>query len=512
MMFRSIRFILFLVVTACVVACQKNEPTTIESKWAAPVAYGEFALDDFFSSDVLYSDANGVWNLRFIKDLAGFGLDTLLAIPDTTISRKFVVPLTGGPFNVPPNANIINQTENTNIAMNGVGLREVILASGKLKYTLKSYVGASLQCLYTIDGLTNNGVATVLTVDTEPETASGPNIQTGELDLTGMTLDLSGQTGLDYNKLVSHILIKTSPFATGGQPIYGQDSVRIDLTFENPIVEYARGYFGSEEYAIDQLVVFAEEGQLPSGVFNIEQASMNLDVDHKIGMDAIISIDNLTASRTSTGQSVQLIGPGIYDPMYLTRALDINGNVIGSTHSIALNQSNSNLTSFMNLLPNQFQFQGQIQTNPFGNVSDGNDFYYKDDFTQAKLRIDVPLSIAASDLSFTDTLTLQLEPSIVTPTAIRVQLENEYPIALTVHLKDANNLAFAGNLVVAANASSSISIPITRDQWNTIVNDDLILLEVNLNTPNFPAYVQLLQGQKLKVKIQADVLLNAEIE
>jgi hypothetical protein len=166
----------------------------------------------------------------------------------------------------------------------------------------------------------------------------------------------------------------------------------------------------------------------------------------------------------------------------------------------------------MNLLPNQFQFQGQIQTNPFGNVSDGNDFYYKDDFTQAKLRIDVPLSIAASDLSFTDTLTLQLEPSIVTPTAIRVQLENEYPIALTVHLKDANNLAFAGNLVVAANASSSISIPITRDQWNTIVNDDLILLEVNLDTPNFPAYVQLLQGQKLKVKIQADVLLNAEIE
>jgi hypothetical protein len=198
--------------------------------------------------------------------------------------------------------------------------------------------------------------------------------------------------------------------------------------------------------------------------------------------------------------------------MYLTRALDINGNVIGSTHSIALNQSNSNLTSFMNLLPNQFQFQGQIQTNPFGNVSDGNDFYYKDDFTQAKLRIDVPLSIAASDLSFTDTLTLQLEPSIVTPTAIRVQLENEYPVALTVHLKDANNVDFASNLVVAANASSAISIPITRDQWNTIVNDDLILLEVNLNTPNFPAYVQLLQGQKLKVKIQADVLLNAEIE
>jgi hypothetical protein len=206
------------------------------------------------------------------------------------------------------------------------------------------------------------------------------------------------------------------------------------------------------------------------------------------------------------------MGPGIYDPMYLTRAIDLSGNVIGSTHSIALNQSNSNLTSFMNLLPNQFQFQGQIQTNPFGNVSDGNDFYYKDDFTEAKLRIDVPMSFAASDLSFTDTLAVQIEPSIVTPTAIRVVLENDYPIALTVHLKNANNEVFASSLAIGANTSSSISIPITRNQWNTIVNDDLILLEVVINTPNFPAYVQLMQGQKLKVKIQADVLLNAEIE
>ena len=511
-MLSKIRIILFSILAIYLSACQKAETTTIESNWAAPMAYGEFALDDFFSGDVLYADANGQWNLRFIKDLSGFGLDTLLAIPDTTISRKFVVPLTGGPFNVPPNANIINQTENTSIAMSGVGLREVILASGKLKYTLKSYVGASLQCLYTIDGLTSNGVATVLTVNTQPETSFGPDIQTGELELAGMTLDLSGTSGLDYNKLVSHILIKTSPFATGSQPIYGQDSVRIDLTFENPIVEYARGYFGSETYSIDQLVQFAEETQLPTGLFNIEQASMSLDVNHKIGMDAIISISNLTATRTSSGQSIQLIGPGIYDPMYLTRALDINGSVVGSTHSIALNESNSNITSFMNILPNQFHFQGQIQANPFGNVSDGNDFYYKDDFTEAKLRIDVPMSFAASNLSFIDTLNLQIEPSVITPTEIRIALENEYPVGLVVNLKDSENLLYATNLAVDANANSTLTIPISFNQWNKLMADEFIILEVALNTPNYPAYVQLTQGQRLKVRVQANVQLNAEIE
>jgi hypothetical protein len=511
-MFIRMRFLFITGLFSLLVACHKNDHTYMESKWSAPVAVGEFSLDDFFSGDVLYADANGVWNLRFIKDLSGFGLDTLLAIPDTTISRKFVVPLTGGPFNVPPNANIINQTENTNIAMSGVGLREVMLASGKLKYTLKSYVGASLQCLYTIDGLTSNGVATVLTVNTEPETSFGPNVQMGEVDLSGMTLDLSGTSGLDYNKLVSHVLIKTSPFATGSQPIFGQDSVRIDLTFENPVVEYARGYFGSEVYAINQLVNFAEEGQLPTGTFNIEQASMSVDVQHKIGMDAIISIDNLTATRTSTGESVQLIGPGIYDPMYLTRALDLNGTVTGSSHAIELDEVNSNLTSFMNILPNQFHFQGQIQTNPFGNVSDGNDFYYRSEFTEAKLRIDVPLSFAASNLSFSDTLNLQLEPSIAIPSSIRVQLQNEYPIALTVTLKDSDNSVYTSNLEIGANAISSISIPISLVQWNKLLADDFMVLEVELNTPNYPAFVQLTQGHKLKVKVQADVLLNAEIE
>jgi hypothetical protein len=503
---------LILLTLLILFSCKKEEATQFTTSWAAPVAYGEFGLTDFFSGDVLYANSNGVWNLQIMRDLAGFGLDTLLAIPDTTISRKFVVPLTGGPFNVPPNANIINQTENTVIGMSGVGLREVLLYSGKLKYKVKSYVGASLQCIYTIDGLTNAGSPTVLTIDTQPESALGPDIQTGEVDLSGLRLDLSGVSGLEYNKLVSHVLIKTSPNATSSQPIYGQDSVRIELTFEDPIVEYARGYFGSGIYGINQLVTFAEDAQLPQGIFQLESASMNLEVNHKIGMDAIISFTDLTASRTSTGNSIQLIGPGIYDPLYLTRAIDFQGNVVGSTHTINLNEGNSNLTSFMSILPNQFHIQGQIQTNPFGNVSDGNDFYYRNAFTEAKLRVDIPLSFAANNLELSDTIFFDLEAGSVVPTEIVVKFENQFPIQVEVSLIDALGIEYVNGAVISANSASEWVVPISTEQWNQLVTDDWMLLRFKLNTSNYPAFIQLSEGEKLKVFIRSNFNLNAEVQ
>ena len=516
---------IYVSLIACIAlfsSCKKDEPTTWESNWVAPVAHGRLTLSDL-TADNGYTDNAGIYHLYFEKIISGFGTTDLTQIPDTNISQKFVVPLTGGPFQIPGNTAIITQNQNYSVETNGTGLRMVKVKSGQMIVHVKSYVNAYLHPRFTLYNVSEvYGNNTDIDFALTPGSAAAPTEGYYTVDMSNKYVVLSGTSGFDYNKLSTHLEIKTEQNTTADQnTIYGQDSVRFELLMSELVIDYAKGYFGNDSYSFDESFNLAEGANMPTGSLAIEQASLGFHVTHKMGFDGKLKINNVSGTNDGTGNTVQLSGGNLYDPFFITRSIDNGGTASVSNYDILLNEGNSNITNFMGNLPNTISFQGNLQLNPFGNVSDGNDFFYKNQLTEAKLIVDVPLRIAASDLTLRDTLSVEVTTDAVRVSSLTMDIQNAFPMDWKLKLYTLSGVLIASDLIVTSGNSidalalpnsSTLQIPISETQWNAIKSEGKLIMQVISNTPSFPQLVNLYNSYFIDVRVMAGVVLNAEIQ
>ncbi len=503
-------------------SCKKDEATSWESNWVAPLAHGRLTLSDL-TADNGYTDNTGIYHLYFEKIISGFGTTDLTQIPDTNISQKFVVPLTGGPFQIPGNTAIITQNQNYSVETNGTGLRMVKVKSGQMIVHVKSYVNAYLHPSFTLYNVSEvYGNNTDIDFALTPGSASAPTEGYYTLDMSNKYVVLSGTTGFEYNKLSTHLEIRTEQNTTADQnTIYGQDSVRFELLMSDLIIDYAKGYFGNDSYTFDESFNLAEGASMPTGALALEQASLGFHVTHKMGFDGKLKINNVSGTNNATGTNVQLSGGNLYDAFFITRSIDNAGTASISNYDINLNEGNSNITSFMGNLPNAISFQGNLQLNPFGNVSDGNDFFYENQLTEAKLIVDVPLRIAANELTLRDTISVEITTDAARVTSLTLDIQNAFPMEWKLNLSTLSGVLIAANLLVpngnsagalALPTSSTLPIPISDAQWNAIKSEGKIVIQVVSNTPSFPQFVNLYNSYFIDIRVKAGVVLNAEIQ
>ena len=512
-----------LVVTVSLLSsCKKDEPTTWESNWVAPLAHGRLTLSDL-TADNGYTDNAGVYHLYFEKIISGFGTSDLTQIPDTNISQKFVVPITGGPFQIPGNTAIITQNQNYSVETNGTGLRMVKVKSGQMIVHVKSYVNAYLHPSFTLYNVSEvYGNNTDIDFALTPGSASAPTEGYYTIDMSNKYVVLSGTSGFDYNKLSTHLEIKTEQNTTADQnTIYGQDSVRFELLMSDIVIDYAKGYFGNDTYSFNETFNLAESANMPTGLLELDQASFGFHVTHKMGFDGKLKIDNVMGLNTYMNTGVQLTGGNLYNPFFITRSIDNGGTASVSNYDINLNEGNSNITSFMGSLPYSVLFTGSLQLNPFGNVSDGNDFFYSDQLTEAKLVVDVPLRLAASDLTLRDTLNVEVTTDAVRVSSLTLDIQNAFPMEWKLNLTTLGGAVVATDLNVpsgnsidalALASSSTLVIPISEAQWNAIKSEGKLIMQVISNTPSFPQLVNLYNSYFVDMRVKAGVVLNAEIQ
>ncbi len=510
---------------ACIIllsSCKKEEATTWESNWVAPLAYGRLTLSDL-TADNGYTDNAGIYHLYFEKIISGFGTSDLTQIPDTNISQKFVVPITGGPFQIPGNTAIITQNQNYSVETNGTGLRMVKVKSGQMIVHVKSYVNAYLHPSFTLYNVSEvYGNNTDIDFALTPGSASAPTEGYYTVDMSNKYVVLSGTSGFDYNKLSTHLEIKTEQNTTADQnTIYGQDSVRFELLMSDLVIDYAKGYFGNDTYTFNETFNLAESANMPTGLLELDQASFGFHVTHKMGFDGKLKIDNVMGLNTYMNTGVQLTGGNLYDPFFITRSIDNGGTASVSNYDINLNEGNSNITSFMGSLPYSVLFTGSLQLNPFGNVSDGNDFLYSDQLTEAKLVVDVPLRLAASDLTLRDTLNVEVTKDAVRVSSLTLDIQNAFPMEWKLNLTTLGGAVVATDLnvpsgnsidLLALASSSTLVIPISEAQWNTIKSEGKLIMQVISSTPSFPQLVNLYNSYFVDMRVKAGVVLNAEIQ
>jgi hypothetical protein len=175
----------------------------------------------------------------------------------------------------------------------------------------------------------------------------------------------------------------------------------------------------------------------------------------------------------------------------------------------------------MGNLPSSILFQGSLQLNPFGNVSDGNDFLYENQLTEAKLVVDVPLRLAANDLTLRDTLNVDVSTDAVRVSSLTLDIQNAFPMQWKLNLTTLNGIVLASDLNVSSGnsvdafalaTSSKLVIPLSEAQWNAIKSEGQLILQVVSNTPSFPQLVNLYNSYYLDVRVKAGVVLNAEVE
>lgn len=516
----KINFSYLILVLILISSCKRNEPTSWDTHVFAPLAKGKITLGDIVADSLLQSDENNLWHLLIHENLADFQLDSVVKIQDTIIKNKFTVPINGGPFTLPNGTTLINLDENNLIGIHDAQLKLAKVKSGLLKYSIKSYINGYLTCTYSIPGVKHNGTGTFIETTTEPKQGNQPYIFSDEIDLAGYEISLTGQNGFMTNRIYSHFKVITSPTSPAQTLVYGQDSIIIELQFIDPVIEYAKGYFGQHDYDLNQNIEFAAGDKMPEGILRIEEATMNLDIVNSVGIDAQIKFNEVAGNNPHNGNTILLEHEPLYQWLNITRAIESYGNIQTTAYHYTLNNSNSNLKSFIENLPGSLNLNAKVRINPLGNLTDGNDFIYTDNTLNALLQLDVPLNIGMENISFKDTIDIENDLDLSADGEFILIVRNAFPFSASC---DASLINSEGNVVslflqngfidhailspepgVTEAVESVIRISANDEVLRSFNKQNKLTFHVKLNTPSIENTYGLYRDYYMDYKIIAD--------
>ncbi len=400
------------------------------------------------------------------------------------------------------------------------------MKSGKLRYKLKSYINGYLSCVYDLPGVTYNGVGTIIQTTTQPSVSDIPYVYEGEIDLAGYRLDMTGISGFSYNRIFSHLTIATAIDSPQQAVVYGDDYVTIELEFVDPVVYYARGYFGQHNYNLDQTIDFGDELNLPTGALNLSGTTMSLHVENNVGADLELDFNELAALNSYSNNAVNLSHTSLFEPIHLTRAFDNNGSVTPDMYDVVLNSQNSNIDAFIENLPDALHIVAGVKINPLGDVSDGADFIYTEQALKADLKIDIPLNIGMNELTLRDTLQIAEDLEMTADGRFVLYVTNTFPFSATLNAHIGNPAgevlsSFVVEQSIAAAsetdtpgqtiaAQSTLVIPASQTIIDLFNPTNFIVIEVVLNTPDYPQLVGLYQNYYMDFKLVADGEIQVE--
>jgi hypothetical protein len=497
-------------------SCKREEATTWDSDLLVPIAKGRLTLDNLVADSLLSADESGLWHLRVNRDLADFNLDSIVNVRDTTINLECTLPISGS-FN-PGFVVPVNFGEEIHLNLPAVQLKHAILKSGTLEYTLVSTVNGDLICNFELPGLKKNGQSEMLQVSTNPGSNSAPFTTTGRIDLADYSLDLTGITGNTFNRIETNFNILVDPQASGPAQVISGNHVVMQLHFIDPLLTYADGYFGEHHYALQEEIKLGNDFNMPTGVLDLDGATMQVNIRNAVGMDAQMQFTDLSGVDAA-GSALALSYQPLYMPLNISRAVRSGDGVIANSYGFALDGTNSNLDAFMEHLPSILHIDADVLLNPLGNVTDGNDFIFLDDALEANVNLDVPLRLGMHGLTFVDTLDITTDGIDETFNGnVVLWARSDFPVEAVcdvVLMDDAESrtLVHEAKLNAAANASangqtiaaeSNILLPIDPDVLARFNSDHHLVVRVTLNTPATPEVVGIYSHYGIDIKLIAD--------
>ncbi|NNE55776.1 MAG: hypothetical protein HKN32_07130, partial [Flavobacteriales bacterium] len=147
---KRIGFVLLII--PLFLSCQRQEGTRWTTNALFPVTKGSVSLSSLVGDSLIQPDDAGILHLIIEENLTDFDLDSLVAIPDTTVNVGFEFPLPGGPFSLPPGTEVISLDDDFDLNTESAELREVLIKSGTARYQIRNYINGQINLTYTLPG------------------------------------------------------------------------------------------------------------------------------------------------------------------------------------------------------------------------------------------------------------------------------------------------------------------------------------------------------------------------
>lgn len=396
---RTVAFagIIFLLLQGC---RKEDGPARWDVDVALPLLTTRLTIGDLVPDSLHAVGSDGTVTLVYASELFAVDLDTLLGLPDTTFSYAYAMPLVGNDqFSLPAGFPVISQNNLVRFALPQVQLTRLDIRSGDLHVDMRNMINSTVLGQFGIPTAQFPDGANTLSVAVGPGSPGQPALGTVTRDLAGTRLDLRGPTFDQVNSLATNVAANLDPEGSGAL-VTNQDSVVVQVRYNNLVAAYARGYFGTSTITrTDQESRLTLFDRFVGGDLDLDQVSMRVHVENGVGMDIQVRLSSFQAYNSRTGAVVDMQHAIMQGPINLDRAVDHGNGFAPSQYQRVLDNTNSNLDAFIENLPDRVRYGVEIQLNPLGDISNGNDFLYYESRLAADLEMEVPLTLIAADLT-----------------------------------------------------------------------------------------------------------------
>tara|TARA_R110002050_G_scaffold200591_1_gene335549 strand:+ start:99323 stop:100912 length:1590 start_codon:yes stop_codon:yes gene_type:complete len=525
--------IIFLFILAIATGC-KREPTSWNIDALYPIMHTQMTIQQAIPDTMISVGERK--ELRFIYkgNLIQFSLDSLLSMPDTTITDRFYLPI--GSITLQPGQVFLADTNYNRYDLGGAKLTQIIIQSGSMSLSLSSTLQETSFMEYSLPTASKNGIPFFVKEKIPAGSSTSPSVINRTYDLSGYTISMTGINNNDYN------IVSTAYRAyidSNGAPTVitpaNQFVATNTLASITPI--YARGSFGSEiSHLIESNVAIDAFKNIAGGSINLDSAVMTFQIENEFGAEISITVNHITGNNTYNNTNVSLQSPLSSGSINLNRATETNGansSPVATTFTTLLDNSNSNVADFISNLPNEMSYDFDLHINPLGNVSNSNDFVYHNTGIAINLDAEMPLKFNASNLIIQDTSSFKIDSTSQADAArivggyINVHATNWYPFSVSTqfYLIDKNNAIIDsifdtpeiinGALpifgVVDNPVYSLLKAPISGTKIEHLYEAKNILTSVKINSTD-SATIQILEPYFLDLKMIGDFTYKMEIK
>jgi hypothetical protein len=441
-----------------------------------------------------------------------------------------------------PNQNIIDLHDSYVLQDERFQLKTAIAQFGNLHMKVVSTLPEDISFQIALPGVTSG--ASILSIDGNVAGAmEGSSSESNfNVDISGYTFDFSGigpfeeaQGDLNGNGTIDPDTISSLYYHVTGSidssgniaHITMDDSIYVELTFEDFEPKHIKGYMAEETIHLEGSSQFSGLEQLQETDFQFEEAIVSLITNNPFGVNTVANLQSFHSVNNSTGNTVSLETTGIF-PAIIERP-DGNEDIINVTPAesiITFNNDNSTITDAINNKPDQIDYTFDFTVGD-NILSDENyDFVNFGDTLHSYIDIEIPLSLQASQITFTDTTLLEIKQEDlenIKEGVLYMIIDNYYPMEGSVRASLLDSLGisntitdpesfFSGGRIsnvtgrVNTPKRSIIEIPLEEADIESLMISDKITITIDFSTSPEDEFIKIYNDYTISVKFSAEVV------
>ena len=475
-------FIVFCVFTSSIlISCRKEKAEWI-SNWSLPLVNDTLNLKNLVTDTFLALNGSGNYQLEINRNILDLNLSDYIEIPDTTISQKYSI--SAGSLNVQPGTSFVNNNKDHLFDLQGAELKKVVISEGKIRVSVENPIETKTIFTVKLPKAKKGGIAISQTFQAPAGTNANPSLTSGEIDLAGYELDLTGTDGSGFNLLQSQMIVQTDQ---NGTPVSVNnfDTTKFIIEMEGIKMNYARGYFGNliVQDTTDLYVEFLDK--ISSGIFDLPATNIQFIISNGLKVSARATLNSLTNTNSYNGTSVSLNHPQMGLPFILNQATGTWDAFFAAIKTIVFTSSNSNVEQYIENLGARQKLDFKLELNPYGNISGGWDEFFPNSKLQVLLKAQMPLSASMTDLTIQDTFDLSIdsdqESTRISEGKLKLKVSNAFPLQGEVKLFLLDEFGQTIETIIGSDLiPSSVYGALTAGQLQK--SDETIYFDLNKNT------------------------------